>query len=175
VQPKDNFRYGYRLWADNDSGLLLRADLIDPDGRMIERFLFTHVRIGGPIPAAALEPASPGEGLVWYRSPAAAANSEMPWIATRLPPGFRLSAQMTRQSAPDRVPTDHLVYTDGLATVSVFIDKQPQNTDAATTGTSRMGAVHAFGTQVEDYQVTAVGEVPAVTVALIGGSISRKP
>jgi sigma-E factor negative regulatory protein RseB len=175
VQPKDNYRYGYQLWADIDTGLLLRADLLDADGHMIERFMFTRVSIGGPISAAALQPESAGDGLVWYRNPAAAANTQMPWIATRLPPGFRLSAQMTRQTAPDREPTDHLVFTDGLATVSVFIDKQQPNAEVTTVGTNRMGAVHAFGTQVDDYQVTAVGEVPAATVALIGGSISRKP
>ena len=175
VEPKDNFRYGYQLWADNDTGLLLRADLIDPDGRMIERFMFTHVKIGGPIIAATLEPENPGEDLVWHRSPVAATTTQMPWIATRLPPGFRLSAQMTRQNAPDRAPTDHLIYSDGLATVSVFIDKQAPDAEVSTMGTNRMGAIHAFGTQVDDYQVTAVGEVPAATVALIGGSISRKP
>ncbi|MDH3640293.1 MAG: MucB/RseB C-terminal domain-containing protein, partial [Gammaproteobacteria bacterium] len=62
--------------------------------------------------------------------------------------------------------------SDGLAAVSVFIEKNPERNTGAVSGVNRMGAVHAFGTTIGDYQVTVVGEVPAKTVDLIGMSVT---
>src|SRR5689334_5123976 len=36
VRPKDAYRYGYRLWADKASGLLLRADVLGERGQVLE-------------------------------------------------------------------------------------------------------------------------------------------
>ena len=35
IEPRDGLRYGYRLWADRQTGLLLRSDVIDSQGRML--------------------------------------------------------------------------------------------------------------------------------------------
>ena len=69
-------------------------------------------------------------------------------------------------------PVEHLVYTDGLAAVSVFVEKRGEDSKPFMLGPSRMGAVNALGSRVDDYQVTTVGEVPAETIALIGGSVT---
>jgi len=176
VKPADNYRYGYHLWADKQTGLLLKADLVDTKGNVLEQFMFTEINIGTKIPESALAPGMPGEGLVWYRegqdedSKIASALPE--WVATRLPKGFRLSMHVTRRVALRNRPVEHLVYTDGLATVSVFIEKQDKDTKPFMLGPSRMGAVHALGVRVDDYQITTVGEAPAETIALIGGSVA---
>ncbi|HYA39277.1 MAG TPA: sigma-E factor regulatory protein RseB domain-containing protein, partial [Candidatus Methylomirabilis sp.] len=101
VKPADNYRYGYHLWADKQTGLLLKADLVDTKGNVLEQFMFTEINIGTKIPESALAPGMPGEGLVWYRegqdedSKIASALPE--WVATRLPKGFRLSMHVTRR------------------------------------------------------------------------------
>jgi sigma-E factor negative regulatory protein RseB len=69
------------------------------------------------------------------------------------------------------VLAEHQVYSDGLATVSVFIEKS-ENPSAVMKGVTSMGAVHALGTQVADHQVTVVGEVPAATIIQIANSIT---
>jgi len=176
VKPADDYRYGYHLWADKQTGLLLKADLVDTKGNVLEQFMFTQIDIGTKIPESALAPGMPGEGLVWYRegqdedSKIASALPE--WVATRLPKGFRLSMHVTRRVALRNRPVEHLVYTDGLATVSVFIEKQDKDAKPFMLGPSRMGAVHALGVRVDDYQITTVGEAPAETIALIGGSVA---
>jgi len=71
------------------------------------------------------------------------------------------------------MPVEHLVYTDGLASVSVFIEHLEASGEHQE-GTSRMGAVNAFGTMVDSFQVTVVGEVPEATVERIGRSVSRR-
>jgi sigma-E factor negative regulatory protein RseB len=172
VKPRDDYRYGYHFWADRDTGLLLQADLLDTEDGLIERFLFTHVAIGGPIPPKAVQPETDVRDFTWHRAaqaePAGAAET---WQAQKLPPGFRLTSHRTRPGTARKNPVEHLVYSDGLATVSVFIEKFLPNEMPEMKGLSHMGAVHAFGVRWGDYQITAVGEVPADTVALIGGAM----
>ena len=174
IKPTDQYRYGYRLWADVDSGLLLKADLLDNQDTVLEQFMFTQVNIGAKIPASALAPGMTGKSMVWYREDGDTRNvSDKPgWSASQLPKGFRLSAHMTRRMPMRKQPVEHLVYTDGLAAVSVFIEKQEKGVKPFMQGPSRMGAVHAMSAQSGDYQITTVGEVPAATVAFIGGSVS---
>ncbi len=173
IKPTDPYRYGYHLWADKETGLLLKADLIDVKGNVLEQFMFTQINIGIKIPPAALAPGVAGDGMVWYRESDDASNktTKPGWTATHLPKGFQLSMDIMRNIPMRNRPVEHLVYTDGLAAVSVFVEQQDKGTKPFMLGPSRMGAVHAMGARVGDYQITAVGEVPAETVTLIGESM----
>jgi len=174
VKPVDQYRYGYHLWADKQTGLLLKADLLDTQGVILEQFMFTHINIGENIPASALAPGVVGKGMVWHREDEKhESNPDKPgWIAAQLPKGFRLSAHISRQTLMRKHPVEHLVYTDGLAAVSVFVEKRSHDSKPFMLGPSRMGAVNALGTRIDDYQITTVGEAPAETIALIGGSVT---
>jgi sigma-E factor negative regulatory protein RseB len=90
-----------------------------------------------------------------------------------LPAGFAMSDRATDPAAAGRMPVEHLVYTDGLASVSVFIEHLDAQGERLE-GLSRMGAVNAYGTMVAGFQVTAVGEVPGGTVERIGRSVARR-
>ena len=180
ITPRDNYRYGYQLWADKESGLLLKANLVDNKGQVIEQFMFTSVEIGGILPDAAFEPRDAGKDYVWYREDkekAAAASSSKTWEVKHLPPGFTLSMHMTRMLPNRKAPVEHMIYTDGLAVVSVFVEKlenqQPAPGDVIDV--MHIGAVHARGINIGTHQVTVVGEVPVITVDLIGESIAPLP
>ena len=174
VKPIDQFRYGYHLWADKETGLLLKADLLDTHGGILEQFMFTQINIGSKIPASALAPGVAGKGMVWHREEQdlKSTSAKPTWAATQLPKGFRLSAHISRQTLMRKHPVEHLVYTDGLAAVSVFVEKRGPDNKPFMLGPSRMGAVNALGSRIDDYQITTVGEVPAETIALIGGSVT---
>ena len=176
VVPRDDYRYGYQLWVDTKTGLLLQAGLLDTSGRAIEQFMFTHIEIGGSIPDAALEPHNHGKDYVWHREEreiAQPATGEAGWTARELPPGFSLSMRSIRRIPSRPVAVEHLVYSDGLAVVSVFIEKQDDgNRPVAASESTRMGAVHARGRTVDAYHVTVVGEVPEITVDLISNSVA---
>lgn len=174
IMPRDDYRYGYHLWADRETGLLLQADVLSNKRTVLERFMFTDIRIGIDIPAQALAPQTTGAGMVWYRnSKDGMTQSTKPvWQAMRLPKGFKLSSSLTRTMPTHSGPAEHLVYTDGLATVSVFVEKREQGRTPATEGPTRMGALYVLGKAVDQHQLTVVGEVPAKTVALIGSSIA---
>lgn len=175
IVPRDDYRYGYQLWADRETGLLLKADLLNNKRKVLEQFMFTDIRIGVDIPSAALAPQTAAKDMVWYKnSKAEMVWAETPvWQAKRLPKGFKLSSSLTRKMPMRHGPAEHLVYTDGLATVSVFIEKREPSGDPITEGPSRLGALYVLGRPVDHHHVTVVGEVPAKTVALIGSSIAR--
>jgi sigma-E factor negative regulatory protein RseB len=176
IVPRDAYRYGYNLWADVDSGLLLKADLINGDGEPIEQYMFTHVAIGAPIPAADLKPRTPKGELVWHGEQGLPGGDAAPaegWTVAKVPAGYRLTASIIRMMPMRNAPVLHLVYSDGLSTVSVFIERLSGKGLQHVKGLSRMGAVHAFGDVVDGHQITVVGEVPAATVDLMGHSVRR--
>lgn len=178
IRPRDQYRYGYHLWADQESGLLLKADLVDHMGKTLEQFMFAQVKIGHVIAAADLEPAMDIDDMAWYVGKTMEHTSVEPakgWAVSKIPAGFVLSNHIMRKTPAGGNPVEHLVYTDGLAAVSVFIEKVDKGTRSVIVGGSTMGAVHAFGNVVNDHQIIVVGEVPATTVELIARSVAPQP
>ena len=173
VKPRDNYRYGYQLWADDKTGLLLKSNLISDDHRVVEQFMFAQIEIGKPIGTAELKSKYSGKKWVWHREKKemATETGNRRWKVTQLPKGYALSRQMSRHLPMRNMVVEHLVYSDGLAAVSVFIEPKSKKAKRPMTGATGMGAVHAYGTMVKGHQVTVVGEVPAATVELIGKSV----
>lgn len=174
IVPHDRFRYGYHLWIDEQSGLLLRSDLIDTDAEPVEQIMFTELETPQTIPDEWLEPTLSGDKITWTRKQvthATPATSAAPgWQIGGLPTGFRLTLQEHHPSRGDpNASVEHRLYSDGLATVSVYIQRQEGN--HPFNGWSRMGAVSAFGRTLDHYQIVVVGEVPPSTVQQIGESV----
>lgn len=172
IWPRDEFRYGYRFWIDRETGLLLASNLFNELADPVEQLMFTSLSTPEEIPDEHLEPSINGEGFTWYREQRLPAKPEPTtlesagWTAERLPPGFELVAAEARALPAGERPVTHLLYSDGLATVSVYIE--PRGNLQPFKGHSRMGAVNAYGRTVAQHQVTVVGEVPAATVEFIG-------
>jgi sigma-E factor negative regulatory protein RseB len=185
VNPKDQFRFGYRLWLDENTAMPLKTQLCDARGQVIEQILFARLDMPESIADADLAPAVHTEGMRWVRQgPAAdlASPALSAYRASELPPGFHLTMSGAQTLGGASVPTAHLVYSDGLATVSVFVEAQPEGQTGAADATSgqheapmqglaRVGSGFAFSTVVQGHQVTAVGEVPAQTVEFIAHSV----
>ena len=174
VKPRDKYRYGYQLWADEQTGLMLKANLLDEERQLIEQFMFTQIDIGKRIPSRDLEPGYSGKKWVWHRERQnePKLSEDKRWKVTSLPTGYRLTRQMARHLPMRDMVVQHLVFSDGLAAVSVFIEPESHKKKKPMTGATGMGAVNAFVTTVNGHQVTVVGEVPAATVEMIGRSVS---
>jgi sigma-E factor negative regulatory protein RseB len=177
VQPRDQLRYGYHLWADRDSGLLLKAEILDEQGLPLEQFLFTHLSVGGPIPDSALvaDKANTAIKLKWLRGEDGGAETlvESAWTMDSLPKGFRQTGRLHRKVPQRNAIVEHHIFSDGLASVSVFFEKLEKPMPAME-GVSHIGAVHAYGTRVSEYQITAVGEAPAETVTQFAKSATLR-
>ncbi len=179
VIPKDGNRYGHRVSLDMDSALPLRTDLLDNSGKPVSQIMFTTMKVGPFIRDNALELVTKDElkKFTWnYKKPmqnqAGLDKKKSNWVFSSLPDGFRMSLHEKRVAGSNDSGVEHFVFTDGLATMSVYIEKAMS--EGLFEGGSQMGAVHAYGTKVNGFQITAVGEVPAQTVKRFAQSVKAK-
>jgi len=176
VIPKDRFRFGYRLQIDEKTRMPVRTELRDPSGQhVLARVLFTSLKVGGPIADAQLRPSMPTEGYTWVRQsrepPPPRTGAVIPWQVVNAPAGFKVSSSSVELLPGDDGPVTHLVLSDGLAMVSVFI-AGPTPPHRASDGQGRFGAAFVFSRVLGDRVVTAVGEVPAETVQTIAAGVT---
>jgi len=174
IKPQDHFRYGYRIWIDDAFELLLRTELLDTQGNAVEQIMFTDIKLFESIDDKLLEPNISGKEYNWVTDEETPHDVPMPvdtrWSVKGKPKGFMLEHHNMHRLPETNLPVEHLVYTDGLAWVSVYIEKLASESELLE-GASSMGAVNAFGRIMGQYHITAVGEVPAVTVELLSSSV----
>ena len=175
IKPRDEFRYGYMLWLDKATAMPLKSQLTDEKGEIVEQILFTDIEMLESIPLDALDPTIDTTGFEWLRPPESTqltseVRPEVPWRASSLPGGFKLSVATQSAIAGSETPVEHLVYSDGLATVSVFIE-DPNTKAEVGEGFSNVGSTNAFSLTLRGRKVTAVGEVPRRTVRTIASSL----
>lgn len=174
IVPRDSYRYGYQLWVDKDTRLMLKSVLKNNSGIILEQIMFTQLDVLEEIPDRLLEPTITGTSYTWYETAAVSKvnmqKGDRHWKVTWMPEGFAMSEHGKQTMSMSQMPVDHLVFTDGLAMVSVFIEKLAKNPQV-TEGPSRMGGINTFAILTKGHQVTAVGEVPISTVKLMANSV----
>jgi sigma-E factor negative regulatory protein RseB len=171
VQPRDEFRYGYKLWLDAETAMPLKSQLSDREGRVVEQMAFAELEMRNSIPPDDLKPTVDTQGFrrLTQEAPGTASAGVGGWSVVRLPPGFRLTITRVQSMAGSHALVHHMVYSDGLASVSVFIEPKPAQ---AMHGLGRVGSASAYSLDLNGHQITAVGEVPPVTVESIATAVA---
>jgi sigma-E factor negative regulatory protein RseB len=177
LEPKDNLRYGHKYCVELASGLPLRSRTFNEKGDMVDLFVFNQLMIGGGVTRELLKSRYAAESKTWHTDRAALDLKEAPvdsrWDLKNPLAGFRKLTEM-RRSIPGRAaPVSHIVYSDGIAAVSVFLEPMPQAPPPA--GATYQGAVNMYVKSSADQMVTVVGEAPAHTVKQIAESFTAKP
>ncbi len=182
IKPRDKYRYGYQFWIDQQSGLLLKLEHLAADGRIMEQMIYSNVDIYSealPPEVRELHAIKPvdGNSVAQLSSPQVKNDGANNWTVKYIPNGFALADYQRRNNAQQnneyQMPFEHIVFSDGLASVSVFIEKQGKS--GPFNGVSQRGAMNAYIASVDDYQVVVVGEVPLETLELIGESVRHSP
>ena len=174
LEPKDSLRYGHQLCADAHSGLLLSTRMLNEKNEVVEQIAFTQAAIGWPIAKQMLKPHLFHKGGWKHELPASEAQPvESGWSVQNFPAGFKKIMEMKRSIHGKPVPVTHLVFSDGLAAVSVFIEPLPQQAKVGE-NLSQQGAINIYVRPYFKHLVTVVGEVPAATVTQIGNSVNYK-
>lgn len=161
LEPRDDLRYGHVLWADMASGLLLKAQMVDEGGAMIEQFKFSDVRIGDVEPVSGIATLNFREEPGWKVVSAHGADvGELGsgWRLAEELPGYVLESVVKRPLGRGQRDVLHMIYSDGLASISVFIEPQENSSDRL--GPLQSGAIHIHRRSVAGHLVTALGEVP---------------
>lgn len=196
IAPADQFRYGYHLWADTVTGLLLRSDLVSGSGEVLETYQFVSIDFDRAISDSELQAESRAAPLQWYgrdapvspassesaesaksaesagaaesvdsaAAPTAAPPQPLPWRFAQRPPGYELSRRIRRMSPLGGREIEHLIWSDGLSTLSIFIKPIGPGARANWEGPMRMGAVQTYHRTLAGHRITVMGEVPARTV-----------
>jgi sigma-E factor negative regulatory protein RseB len=175
ILPRDEYRYGYEMWADKETGLLLKSVLIDQQRNAIEQYMFAFVNIGVNIPDSDLQPMTSKGELEWHsddKAPEMMSVDDSSWQFNSLPVGYHLINVLQRAMPMGNQQLEHMILSDGLAGVSVFIEKSKNL--PAEISMEKMGAVNAYVRTVDGNLVTVVGEVPATAVKVIGDALARK-
>lgn len=182
VIPCDEYRYGYNLWLERHSALLLKWQLLGSKGETLAKLMFTDIRMGSEVDPSELQSSNSLQEFKTVESRLPASRNfvqETPrWRPTRLPPGFEMTDHRFHRfydSPDDRTAEariyEHLVYSDGLAAVSVYVESGRTGVPRKG-GVSRLGTTHTFSRTVDNALITVVGEVPAATVRLIGEAVA---
>jgi sigma-E factor negative regulatory protein RseB len=178
LQPRDRLRYGRKLWADVKTGMLLKSQTFNDKNEPIEQFAFTQISIGGKIDYDQLRPRLLATSRSWHveNSGAVAASlAASGWTIYPELPGFKKMTEMRRtQDGSNEV--GHVVYSDGMAAVSVFIEPMANKTSQPPPGLSRHGAINIYSRQIATHLVTVVGEAPGESVKKLADSVEyHKP
>lgn len=238
ILPRDSLRYGFQYWLEIRTGMLLQQQLLNRDGEVLEKLLFTDIELGqprdgqvlaGPVLPAQRRPTAPGlltgapstqadrglrrqrrsdadaallqssgqppvdelsglssarawsqDGRAEHAAAAVAAQvvSHRPsWQCVNPPRGYSLVAhQQSRQG--NGALLDHLLYSDGLSQISVYIEQQRPAADAAASAdkelpASRVGVMNVYRRQLDTVSITALGAAPYRTLRMLGGSMVR--
>lgn len=156
IRARDKWRYGHRLWLEKTTGFPLRIDLIDENGATLEKVAFTDLQLG-KMPKESDLAFPKNQNFHRVQSMSAKNQADPGWRVKSAPEGFELRAA---RSSGNGV---HLLYSDGLAFVSVYVERATE----AQKGQSAMqrGAVNVFAQWNNGRRVTVIGKVPARTVA----------
>lgn len=184
LDPKDGFRYAYRIWADHNSGLLMRAQTIGEDGKVLEQVAFSQVEVGVPSEKqkiiAALKNLS---GWNQYEIVTQPTNlADQGWTIGTPIKGFQKIREV-RRPLGDIAPAgkgsssfevQQVVFSDGLAGLSLFIEPVSEKRTRRE-GFISQGATHVMVRRIADFWLTVVGEVPFATIKQFGAAVDYKP
>ena len=176
LEPKDNLRYGHKFCVESVSGLPLRARMYNEKNEMVESFAFTQLTIGSGVSKDMLRSRFASKSHSWRVDRSALQQTESPvdtgWVLKNQPLGFKKLTEMRRSIAGRPAPISHIVYSDGLAAISAFIEPLPKTPPPS--GPTYQGAVNIYVKSHADQMVTVVGETPARTVKQIAESLSPR-
>lgn len=178
IVPRDEFRYGYRLRLDTETAMPLHCELIGENNEVVEAIQFTSIEYDPSFSEDDFKPRLASEGfreVIENRSNGGTRLSEGKihdkWQVRDLPKGFDLSVAM--EESDGEQPVEHFVFSDGVATVSVFAEPLVEGVENID-GPVRIGGANAYGRAENGYQITVLGEVPGVTVKQISNAFQPR-
>lgn len=171
VLPKDTLRFGYRIWSEKKSGLVVKLQTLDESGKVLEQAAFSELQLDAPVRMDRLaQMMAVPEG--WRVEKAEAVKT------TAAAEGWGLKAQVAgfKPMSCYKRPAEGVlqwIFSDGLASVSLFVEDYDRQRHQQE-GVFASGATHTLTRRVQDWWITAVGEVPAQTLKAFSQSLERR-
>lgn len=177
LAPKDNLRFGYRIWSEKKTGLVVKLQTVDPDGNVLEQAAFSELALDAPVRIEKLsQMMGATEGWRVEKSEAVKTTAAAEgWQLKSDVAGFKPISCYRRPSAGAPMPEGTLqwVFSDGLAAVSLFVEAYDRQRHAQE-GMFSSGATQTLTRRIQDWWLTAVGEVPPQTLKAFALSLERR-
>lgn len=170
LEPRDDYRYAYNLWLDKQTGLPLKSRIVDGNGGVVSMFVFSEIQIGKAPDAQLFRNDMTGKRI--QKADLDKAAAAVSWDVTP-PPGFQQVQEAVRSLAGKQMPVTHLVFSDGLSVLSMFVEPADRQAKRLH-GLSAEGAIGVYAREVDGYTVTTLGEVPSRALIETGNSARRK-
>lgn len=175
LKPKDQLRYGYRIWSEKKSGLVIKLQTLDLEGRVLEQAAFSELQIDAPVRLDKLaRMMNKTTGYRTERLETVAVDPEAEgWMLRDPVPGFRPMSCIKRAAQAGTQPTTmQWVFSDGLASVSLFVEPFDEQRHLKQ-GLVAVGATQSLMKRSDGWWLTAVGEVPPATLKIFAKSLQR--
>ena len=173
--PRDNLRYGHEFWTDPSTGMLLKARTLNERGEVVQQFAFIELTVGAKLDRDAAKPTweiAPSDWQVKQTKMGGPTDIvDTGWQVGKVPPGF-VKIVEGRRNVRERFDLLQIVYSDGLVSISVFIDTR--RSAPHQLGRAQQGGLNQFSVKKDEYVITALGEAPAETVRMIATSVARR-
>jgi len=177
LEPRDGFRYAQRLCAEVETGLVLRAKTLNESGQVIEQYTFTDLKLGPQVTRTDLKSIFRARNRQWLTDGQPrdeVTNAQTGWIVSKPPAGFHKITELKRTLPGRAQPVSQLVFTDGLASLSVFVEPNTSPSRSAE-ASSEDGTTTFFVRPFGDQLVTVLGEVPLATAREVARNVTRRP
>ena len=172
VEPLDDYRYGRRYWVDVVSKLPLKFELIDEHGQTVEQMVFNSLTVEDSMPAEELAPSTQVDASWKVKQNQTLPADSLIWTLEGVPDGFKMVSYTRLKRGRDNRTVDHILLSDGLSSVSIYIDDTKNEFFAVQP--RKVGAINSYTRKLNQYLVTVMGEVPAKTVQSIGNGIRQQ-
>lgn len=177
LAPKDNLRFGYRVWSEKKTGLVVKLQTMDPDGNVLEQAAFSELALDAPVRIDKLnQMMGATEGWRVEKSDAVKTTAAAEGWHLRSPvAGFKPISCYRRPASGNPAPEGTLqwVFSDGLAAVSLFVEAYDRQRHTQE-GVFASGATQTLTRRIQDWWLTAVGEVPPQTLKAFALSLERR-
>lgn len=176
LSPHDQLRYASKFWIDRESGLLLKVAWLNDKEEVVEQIGFTQLQL---VEGADIDWFHPNreQAKAYVVKPEDVVTPTVQaygWTIGTLPPGFRKIEQVKRLVPGRAQPVTHMVFCDGLTSISLFIEPLDKRVTIKQ-GSLSQGTTNLYATTLADHQIVVLGEVPSATVMQIVNSLSYKP
>ncbi len=171
IQPKDNARYPRKIWVEKQHFLPLKVAVYDTSGVLLEQVVFTEIAVKNTLPFVTVKPVDDAHPAQHIHQLQAQSPDQAAFVVTELPKGFREIFFARKPMHNTEQPVDHLLLSDGFTSVSIYMENKSVGMPS---GPQSVGAVNSYSRTINNYQLTAMGEVPAETVKFIAEGIKLR-
>jgi sigma-E factor negative regulatory protein RseB len=171
--PKDAFRYSYKIWADSEFGLLVKMLLLNSQNETLEQIYFNQLNMMSVQDTNTFQPKIDMRKNYVMEDSSGVTRVTDDWIVAQLPKGYKKIEHMQRMVPGKAAPVDQIIFSDGIASVSLFIEPIAKGMHPKM-GHMLVGSTNICANVIDGYQIIVVGEVPAETVQQIAKAVSFK-